>query len=335
MSDARQTRYDRRRRSCRTNSEFDSIRGEYRFFECRKTGSQTESKNRFIRFFPYRYTTLATILSALIATIRRPSHTGHYPVTPHGHNQTTLSNRPLSGHPSWPQSDDPLTPATILSPLSHNQTILSHRPLSCHPSATIRRSSHTGHYPVTPQPQSDDPPTLATILSPLIATIRRPFHTGHYPVTPQPQSDYPLTPPLSCHPSATIRRPSHTGHYPVTPHSHNQTTLPHWPLSCHPSATIRLSSHTATILSPLSHNQTTLPHWPLTCIGFVLFVCMINNYKNYCESACTYISIVRCIVTIIIVNQIYNFISLATILTPLIVTMSWSYYSLTYHPSAS
>ena len=60
MSDARQTRYDRRRRSCRTNSEFDSIRGEYRFFECRKTGSQTESKNRFIRFFPYRYTTLAT-----------------------------------------------------------------------------------------------------------------------------------------------------------------------------------------------------------------------------------------------------------------------------------
>ena len=24
----------------------------------RKTGSQTESKNRFIRFFPYRYTTL-------------------------------------------------------------------------------------------------------------------------------------------------------------------------------------------------------------------------------------------------------------------------------------
>ena len=58
MSDARQTRYDRRRRSCRTNSEFDSIRGEYRFFECRKTGSQTESKNRFIRFFPYRYTTL-------------------------------------------------------------------------------------------------------------------------------------------------------------------------------------------------------------------------------------------------------------------------------------
>ena len=59
MSDARQTRYDRRRRSCRTNSEFDSIRGEYRFFECRKTGSQTESKNRFIRFFPYRYTTLA------------------------------------------------------------------------------------------------------------------------------------------------------------------------------------------------------------------------------------------------------------------------------------
>ena len=61
MSDARQTRYDRRRRSCRTNSEFDSIRGEYRFFECRKTGSQTESKNRFIRFFPYRYTTLETI----------------------------------------------------------------------------------------------------------------------------------------------------------------------------------------------------------------------------------------------------------------------------------
>ena len=58
MSDARQTRYDRRRRSCRTNSEFDSIRGKYRFFECRKTGSQTESKNRFIRFFPYRYTTL-------------------------------------------------------------------------------------------------------------------------------------------------------------------------------------------------------------------------------------------------------------------------------------
>ena len=58
MSDARKTRYDRRRRSCRTNSEFDSIRGEYRFFECRKTGSQTESKNRFIRFFPYRYTTL-------------------------------------------------------------------------------------------------------------------------------------------------------------------------------------------------------------------------------------------------------------------------------------
>ena len=44
----------------RTNSEFDSIRGEYRFFECRKTGSQTESKNRFIRFFPYRYTTLIT-----------------------------------------------------------------------------------------------------------------------------------------------------------------------------------------------------------------------------------------------------------------------------------
>ena len=42
----------------RTNSEFDSIRGEYWFFECRKTGSQTESKNRFIRFFPYRYTTL-------------------------------------------------------------------------------------------------------------------------------------------------------------------------------------------------------------------------------------------------------------------------------------
>ena len=35
----------------RTNSEFDSIRGEFRFFECRKTGSQTESKNRFIRFF--------------------------------------------------------------------------------------------------------------------------------------------------------------------------------------------------------------------------------------------------------------------------------------------
>ena len=62
MSDARQTRYDRRRRSRRTNSEFDSIRGEYRFFECRKTGSQTESKNRFIRFFPYRYTTLAFTL---------------------------------------------------------------------------------------------------------------------------------------------------------------------------------------------------------------------------------------------------------------------------------
>ena len=62
MSDARQTRYDRRRRSCRTNSEFDSIRGEYRFFECRKTGSQTESKNRFIRFFPYRYTTLVNTL---------------------------------------------------------------------------------------------------------------------------------------------------------------------------------------------------------------------------------------------------------------------------------
>ena len=62
MSDARQTRYDRRRRSCRTNSEFDSIRGEYRFFECRKTGSQTESKNRFIRFFPYRYTTRCIIL---------------------------------------------------------------------------------------------------------------------------------------------------------------------------------------------------------------------------------------------------------------------------------
>ena len=35
-----------------------SIQGEYRFFECRKTGSQTESKNRFIRFFSYRYTTL-------------------------------------------------------------------------------------------------------------------------------------------------------------------------------------------------------------------------------------------------------------------------------------
>ena len=62
MSDARQTRYDCRRRSCRTNSEFDSIRGEYRFFECRKTGSQTESKNRFIRFFPYRYTTLKATL---------------------------------------------------------------------------------------------------------------------------------------------------------------------------------------------------------------------------------------------------------------------------------
>ena len=65
MSDARQTRYDRRRRSCRTNSEFDSIRGEYRFFECRKTGSQTESKNRFIRFFPYRYTTIMFLLHQL------------------------------------------------------------------------------------------------------------------------------------------------------------------------------------------------------------------------------------------------------------------------------
>ena len=62
MSDARQTRYDRRHRSCRTNSEFDSIRGEYRFFECRKTGSQTESKNRFIRFFPYWYTTLFILI---------------------------------------------------------------------------------------------------------------------------------------------------------------------------------------------------------------------------------------------------------------------------------
>ena len=64
MSDARQTRYDRRRRSCRTNSEFDSILGEYRFFECRKTGFQTESKNRFIRFFPYRYTTLIIMISS-------------------------------------------------------------------------------------------------------------------------------------------------------------------------------------------------------------------------------------------------------------------------------
>ena len=49
----------------RTNPEFDSICSENRFFECQTTGSQTESKNRFIRFCPYRYTTLLTYIALL------------------------------------------------------------------------------------------------------------------------------------------------------------------------------------------------------------------------------------------------------------------------------
>ena len=44
----------------RTNSEFDSIRGEYWFFE---------SKNQFIRFFQYRYTTLPNCVNKNLTAV--------------------------------------------------------------------------------------------------------------------------------------------------------------------------------------------------------------------------------------------------------------------------